>query len=290
VARAVSVILDDPAPHIGRVYNLTGFESADLDYYAGVSRCGSNAWAVGRAKTHDGRAILANDMHLGLSVPNIWYRAELRYPGASLTGLTLPGIPALIAGSNGQLAWGVTSIEGDFADLVIIEEDPKDSGRYRSLAGSLPFRIRTENIRVRGGAEETLSVPTTIWGPLLPEPLLGHRVAVHWAALDPTATDLGILDLATAATVTEAIPRFHRLGGPPLNVLLADSAGNIAWTYMGKIPRRGGMNGHFSESWADGSKYWDGYIPPDVILRDGRRAAVLSLVRFSASIGQKCFT
>jgi penicillin amidase len=226
---------------------------------------GSNGWVAGRPKTRDGRAILANDMHLELAVPNIWYRAELRYPGVSVSGFTLPGIPLVVAGSNGHLAWGLTSIEGDFVDLVMVEQDPGDENRYRALDSALMYGTRSETIHVRGGTDETLKVRTTIWGPVLPMPLLGRPVAVHWTALDPQTTDLGLADLSQVKTVPEAIDLLHRAGGPPLNVLLADSLGNIGWTYMGKIPKRFGMNGLFSESWADGRKGWDGYIPPDEV-------------------------
>jgi penicillin G amidase len=226
---------------------------------------GSYAWVVGPAKTRDGRTVLANEMHLDLSVPNIWYRAELHYQGKSLSGLTLPGLPLLIAGSNGRVTWGLTSVEGDFVDLVSIEEDPESSNQYRTPVGLLPFETRSETIHVCGGADETLEVRTTIWGPVLPEPLLGRPVAAHWTALDPASTDLGISDIAGATTVASAIALVHRAGGPPLNVLLADDSGNIAWTYMGRIPRRFGMDGLFSESWADGAKGWDGYIAPDEV-------------------------
>jgi len=99
----------------------------------------------------------------------------------------------------------------------------------------------------------------------LPEPLLGRPVAAHWTALDPEATDLGLSDAAEVKTVSAAIDLVHRSGGPPLNVLLADDSGNIGWTYLGKIPKWFGMDGLFSESWADGRKGWDGYIPPDEI-------------------------
>jgi penicillin G amidase len=183
---------------------------------------GSNAWVVGPVKTRDGRTILANDMHLDLSVPNIWYRAEVHYPGASLSGLTLPGLPLLIAVSNGRLAWGLTNVEGDFADLVSLEEDPESPNRYLTPAGLISFETRNETIHIRGGADETLKVRTTIWGPVLPEPLLGREVAAHWTALDPASTDLGISGIASATTVASAIALVHRAGGPPLNVVLAD--------------------------------------------------------------------
>ena len=227
---------------------------------------GSNGWVVGPSKTRGRRAILANDMHLELAVPNVWYRLELRYSGAIQSGLTLPGIPMVVAGSNGRLAWGMTSIEGDFVDLVRIEEDPDDPDQYRAPSGALPFGTRAEKIHVRGGTDETLRVRTTIWGPVLPDPLLGRPVAVHWTALDPAAVDLGLSELAETKTVPTAIEVLHRIGGPPLNVLLADSFGNIGWTYMGRIPRRVGMDGLFSESWADNSKGWNGYVPPHELL------------------------
>jgi penicillin G amidase len=231
-----------------------GAEHADQGIISSTGRPrGSNAWAVGAAKTRDGRAILANDMHLELSVPNIWYRAELRYPGATLSGLTLPGFPLLIAGTNGHLAWRLTSIEGDFVDLVTIEEDSRDRNQYRTPAGLLPFETRSEAIHVRGGADETLRVRTTIWGPVLPKTLLGRLVAAHWTALDPVSTDLSLVDLARITSVTSAIALFNRAGGPPLNVLLADRSGKIAWTYMGGILHMpGGQSGqtgsrHFSD-------------------------------------------
>jgi penicillin amidase len=222
---------------------------------------GSNGWVVGPAKA-SGRAIVANDMHLKLGVPNIWYQAELTYPGARLMGLTLPGVPALVVGSNGRLAWGITSIEGDFTDLVTLESDPDSPNHYLTPDGLRAFDTRRETISVRDGPDETLDVKTTIWGPVLPEPLLGKSVAARWTALDPEATDLVLLDLDEAATVEAAIVRFNEIGIPPVNILLADDTGNIGWTYAGKIPRRIGMNGLFSESWADGRKGWDGYVAP----------------------------
>ena len=215
---------------------------------------GSNAFAVGPAKLRDGRTILANDIHLDLSVPNIWYRAEVHYPGSSLSGLTSPSLPVLTAGSNGRLAWGLTNVEGDFVDLVSIEEDPGSPNRYRTPAGHLSFETRSETIHVRGGADEILKIRSTIWGPVLPEPLLGRQVAAHLTALDPTAADLGISDIGSATTIGSAIAIIHHAGGPPLNVVLADDSGNIAWTFMGRIPRRSGMDGLFSESWADALK------------------------------------
>ncbi|CAG0956307.1 penicillin amidase [Myxococcaceae bacterium] len=228
---------------------------------------GSNGWVVGPSKTWDGRAMLANDMHLSLRVPNIWYQAQLGYGDVRLTGLTLPGIPLVVAGSNGAVAWGFTNIEGDFVDLVAVETDPGDAGRYRTPEGFARFGERVETVRVKGGADQTFTVRTTVWGPVLSEPLLGRQVAVRWTALDAEATDLGLLDLDAAHDVAAAQAVFNRAGGPPLNALAADSQGNIGWTYVGKIPKRFGLDGSASRSWADGARGWDGYVPPKALPR-----------------------
>jgi len=243
---------------------------AGLEHFSGLvttpeMRHGSNGWVIGAQKTRDGRAILANDIHLGLTVPNIWYRAELHYPAAHLAGLIIPGLPLVVTGSNEHVAWGFTSISGDFTDLVRIEQDNADATKYRTAEGNRFFIGRTESIAVRGGPEETIQVRETIWGPVLPEKLLGEEVAIHWTALDPAATNLDLMHMDQVATIWSALALFHRAGGPPLNVLMADRAGNIAWTLTGKLPKRFGMDGLFSESWVDGKHGWQGYLLPDEI-------------------------
>ncbi len=228
---------------------------------------GSNGWVVGPSKTWDGRAILANDMHLSLRVPNIWYRAGIHYGDVRLTGLTLPGVPLIVVGSNGKVAWGFTNIEGDFVDLVPLELDPDDPESYRTPKGFVRFGEREETVRVKGEADFTFKVQTTEWGPVLLEALLSKPVAVHWATLDPDATDLHLLNLDAVNDVMDAQTVFNRAGGPPLNALAADKQGNIGWTYTGKIPKRFGLDGSVSRSWADGSRGWAGYILPDELPR-----------------------
>lgn len=238
-----------PAPAAGRSY---GYEPPTLH--------GSNGWAVGGARTRDGRAILANDMHLDVGVPNIWYRAELHYPGAELAGLTLPGVPLLVSGSNGKLAWGFTGSGVDVADLVLVEEDPANPAQYRTAQGPRRFEEREEILHVRGRADERLKVRGTQWGPVLAAPLLGRPVALRWAALEPAATNLELLNLDRAASVAEAVGLLHRAGGPVLNALLADAGGNIGWTLTGKIPKRRGGVGIAARSWADGCCAWEGFL------------------------------
>ncbi len=228
---------------------------------------GSNAWAVSGAKTRDGRAILANDMHLPLSVPNTWYAARLHYGGRRLYGLTLPGVPAIVVGGNGKVAWGFTNVNADVVDLVRIEPDPARPQRYRTPQGWMDFRPRRERIAIQGRAPIEFEVRDTIWGPLAEQPLLGHAVAIRWTALDPAAVDLGMLDMDAATGVDTAMAVMNRAGGPPQNVVIADHRGRIGWSYMGKIPVREGYAGDVAQSWADGRKGWRGYIAPDALPR-----------------------
>ncbi|QGM46678.1 penicillin acylase family protein [Methylocystis heyeri] len=227
----------------------------------------SNAFAVSGKKTRDGRAILANDMHLALSVPNIWYRAELEYGGARLAGLTLPGLPLMLAGENAKVAWGLTNLRADVADLVVLSGEANRTDEYRTPAGFRAYGARTETIQVRGASSEILTVEETLWGPVAPERLLGEKVALHSALLDPATTDLALLDMDAAPSVGEAAALFRRAGGPPLNVVLADDHGDVAWTVMGHLPLRVGTSGLFSESWADGTRGWRGYLSPDDLPR-----------------------
>jgi penicillin amidase len=199
-------------------------------------RTGSNAWAVGRAKTADGRALLANDTHLNIAVPNIWYRSQVHYGSVDLAGVTLAGMPVFVAGANAYLAWGFTNIEGDFLDLVTVEVNPENADEYKTPEGWQRFGVREETIKVKGTTDVRVEVKTTVWGPVVREALLGRPVAIRWIALDPQAIDLGLLAMDQARSLEEGITIINRTGGPPLNALVVDDTGRIAWTYLGRIP------------------------------------------------------
>jgi penicillin amidase len=223
---------------------------------------GSNAWAVSGKLTWDGRAILANDMHLGISVPNIWYRIELNYGDVHAAGLTLPGTPLLIAGSNRHVAWGATNLSGDFLDLVRLDINPANPGEYRVGEQWQRFDEYPETIVVKGGEAKQIVVKQTRWGPVANQSLLDQPVAIHWTALDADAANLNLFDLEQSETLEQAVKIVNSSGGPQLNVLLSDDKGRIAWTLMGKIPKRFGNDGLASRSWADGSVGWNGYVEP----------------------------
>ncbi len=228
---------------------------------------GSNAWAVNGNKTTDGRAILANDMHLDVAVPNLWYRVQLRYDDVDLTGMVVPGVPVVVVGTNRYVAWGMTNVEGDFLDLVQLDIHDSDANQYRTPTGWRRFETRREVIAIKGGADVQVDVKDTIWGPVAQQSLLGHSVAVHWIPLDPHAVDLGLLDMDRARSLRDGIDVMNRASGPANNVILTDADGHIGWTYTGKIPIRRGFDGAVSVSWADGRSAWTGYVTPNDLPR-----------------------
>ncbi|HOW75343.1 MAG TPA: penicillin acylase family protein [Candidatus Competibacteraceae bacterium] len=227
---------------------------------------GSNNWAVAGHLTNHGGAMLANDMHLTLRVPNVWYRATFLYPDTEgrerrISGVTLPGTPALVAGSNGHLAWGYTNSEGDWADLVLLESGESDD-IYRTPDGPRPFQTVRETITVKDAPAETLDILETVWGPVLDRDHQGRRRVLRWVAHDPQAVNLGLLALEEAETLETALDIAHRVGMPAQNLLLASADGRIAWTLTGPIPRRFGHNGRLPSSWADGQRGWSGWLEP----------------------------
>ena len=212
------------------------------------------------------RALLANDMHLALRLPNIWYRATLAYPDGRggerrVSGVTLPGTPAIVAGSNGHIAWGYTNSEGDWADLVVLEPAADGEG-YQTPDGPRAFTHIQETLAVKDGSPETLEILETLWGPVVDRDHRGQQRALHWVAHDTRAVNLGLLALEQADTLETALDIVNRAGAPAQNVLLASADGRIAWTLSGPIPRRFGHDGRLPSSWADGRRGWDGWLEP----------------------------
>ena len=231
---------------------------------------GSNNWAVAGSRTAHGRAILANDMHLGMAVPNTWYRVMLEWPAEDgcgpmhrMVGVTLPGSPVVVVGSNTRVAWGFTNSQGDWSDLVVLERDPENADRYLTSSGYRAFEDHTETILVRDGKAEDLDIRSTIWGPVIDHDYLSRPRAQRWIAHDVEAVNLGLLDLEHVDTVREALEVANRTGIPPQNFVSADSEGSIGWTIAGRIPRRVGFTGHTPESWADGTRSWEGWLDAD---------------------------
>ena len=229
---------------------------------------GSNNWAIDGANSASG-AIVANDMHLSISVPIIWYRASMVFPDSAapptnqrITGVTLPGIPSFVLGSNGHVGWGFTNSGGDWSDLVRIEPDPRDPKKYLTPDGPKAFEVFDETIAAKGGPAKTFPVRWTIWGPVVWKDARGREYAQQWIAHDATALASDVTRPERARTVDELLIAFTGLGIPNQNVAMADTAGHIAWTIAGTIPKRVGHDGMTPESWADGKNRWDGYLTP----------------------------
>lgn len=225
---------------------------------------GSNAWAVAGSHTAHGGALVAGDMHLGLGVPNIWYRAGWRIAGQAMapSGLTLPGVPALVAGSNGRIAWTFTNSYGDFSDLIELELDPTRPGHYLSAGGSRPFEYRQETLRVRGGADETLWIALTEWGPLVDADRDGRLRALRWVAHRPEAVNLALAMLEDAQDVPAALAIAPTAGVPAQNFIVGDHLGRIAWTIAGRLPQRRVATA-FPVRWSAPEARWYGWLAPE---------------------------
>ena len=222
---------------------------------------GSNNWAVAGRHTASGRALVANDMHLGLGVPNIWYRARLIVESGQLdiSGITLPGVPAIIAGSNGHVAWGFTNSYGDFQDLVVLAP-AEGSDSYLTADG--PRRIETdiEVLHVAGGADEKLPVRRAIWGPVIGKGADDRELALAWTAHLPEATDMALLALEGARNIDEAAAIIGGAGMPGQNVIIGDAGGRIGWVLSGRLPRRRGFDPARPTAWNESETGWDGWI------------------------------
>jgi penicillin amidase len=203
---------------------------------------GSNNYALAGARTTSGAAIVSDDMHLGLQLPNIWYRLSLRFPDKEgvqrrVAGVSLPGAPPLvIVGSNGRVAWAFTNSYADTLDLVRLQQDGAHPGQVRTPFGWETPVERIETIQVKGGPAQQLVVRETSLGPI--REAGGTLYAVHWVAHDPAALNLNHLQLETANTLDAALAAAAADGIPAQNVVLGDDRGNIGWTVAGALPRR----------------------------------------------------
>jgi penicillin amidase len=234
---------------------------------------GSNNWAVAGPLSTTGAALVANDMHLGLPVPGTWYRAQLivrpargsAEPALSIAGVTLPGTPTMTVGSNGRIAWGFTNSFIDTSDAVLIDAAPGRPGFYLTPSGPQPIRRVAERMCV-GSKCEDMVVEETIWGPVVGSDAFGRRIAMRWTAHDPDAVQLGATaQMERAGSVPEALAVARRSGIPQQNFTVGDRDGRVAWTIIGRVPARFGHNGRDVVSFADGTRGWRGYLPPEAV-------------------------
>ena len=231
---------------------------------------GSNNFAVAGALTADGRAIVANDMHLGLRAPGIWFRARLLYddakaPGGKtdVSGFTLPGIPSVIVGSNRHVAWGFTNSYGDWLDFFRIEWVDAAHTQYRGANGAEPVHVVHESIAVKGEPDVDFPVRETRWGPITQELDDKQSLALRWSAQSPGALNFGLAHLVNAADLDAALGQAGAVGIPGQNLVIADRSGRIAWRLTAQMPKRVGDCDATAPIETSGDCYWDGWRAAD---------------------------
>jgi penicillin amidase len=242
---------------------------------------GSNSWVVSGARTTTGAPILANDPHLAIQMPSIWYQLALQCTPVSpdcpyqVTGFTFAGVPGVIIGHNADIAWGVTNLGPDVQDLYV---ERIDGDRYEVNGEWQPMEIRNEVIEVAGGDPVELEVRSTRHGPIISdvfEPLEDfgdvaggvevpdpYAVALRWTALDHNpgivTTFLGLAKAENWADFREALAGF---AVPAQNFVYADTKGNIGYQTPGNIPIRASGDGTVPvPGWTDEHE-WTGFIP-----------------------------
>ncbi len=238
---------------------------------------GSNAFVVTGAQTEHGAGLLAGDPHLGLKVPNTWYRAQLNYgleDGSPhrVEGVSLPGVPGIIIGSNGHIAWTHTNATVDTGDLVPIDlNQVAPEILYYVNGESEEFEERVDVITLKNGDTEEVESTWTIHGPIVARTVRGKSLAHKWTFHDPAAVNFDVLDLGLARDVDQALAIAAKSGMPNQNMFVVDRTGAAAWALTGKLPKRLGYDGRFPVSWTFGDRGWDGYLTPAE--RPVRRAA-----------------
>jgi len=240
----------------------------------GKDSIGSNNWALNGKLTSSGKPLLANDPHLGLSAPAIWYMAHLEAPGLNVIGASLPGIPGVVLGRTDKFAWSFTNTGPDVQDLYIEQLDPKNPGVYRGPDGPLPFTVRQEIIDIKGEVSQRFLVKETQHGPVISESYARakriidtnrYALALRWTALDVENQSVaGLLDMNHAKDLDAFKKALRKNYAPMQNVVMADVDGNISYQAAGVAPKRTLHQGLYGVAPALGweKQYdWTGYVP-----------------------------
>jgi penicillin amidase len=263
-------------PDLRQFYGVLQKEPAQVS--AAQSMVGaSNSWAVSGARSTSGKPLLANDPHLGLTAPNVWYFAHLHAPGLDAIGATLPGVPGIIIGRNERIAWGTTNTGPDVQDLYLEKLDA--GGGYLAPDGPRPFVVLRETIKVKGAEDAQLTIRTSRHGPVISDVVQsaldatprGHALARAWTALADDDTSLAaFLKLARAKNWKQFVDATRSLQVPQQNLSYADVEGNIGFIAPGRIPvrkRENRLHGLAPVPGWDARYDWTGFIPFDQLPR-----------------------
>jgi penicillin amidase len=255
-----------------RIGALAGFDTgASAIGHPGV---GSNNRVVAPSKSATGRALLANDPHLGVQLPSIWYMNALHCRVVSATcpydvaGVSFPSAPGVILGHNARIAWGATNTGPDVQDLFVETPDPANPANYLYRGASVPFDTRQETIAVAGGDPVTITVRETVHGPVLNDVVSDladaeKLYAFRWTALTEQDGQIGaLLKVNVATSFAEFRDAFRDYVAPAQNFVYADVDGNVGLQIPGRVPvRPAGDDGRRPVDGSSGDHDWTGYIP-----------------------------
>ncbi len=233
---------------------------------------GSNSWVIGGELTDSGLPYLANDPHLGIQMPSIWYEIGLHCTVVSdecpfdVVGVTLPSVPAVVIGHNRNIAWGFTNVGADVQDLFILTINPDNPLQYMLDDEWVDFDVVTETIVVHGGESVDLQVLNSVWGPVISDAIdvEDQVLALRWTALDASTSLDASFALNQASNWDEFRVAMSLFDVPSQNVIYADIEGNIGYQMPGNIPIR--VDGHDGKVPFDGSRSdnaWQGFVPFD---------------------------
>jgi penicillin amidase len=231
---------------------------------------GSNNFVVSGAHTASGKPLLANDTHLQLGMPALWYVAHLTAPGWNVEGFALPGAPLVIIGHNDRIAWGFTNSNAEVQDVYAETFDPANPLAYRANGKWATAEIRHETIHVRGKPDVAMDVVVTRHGPVVRRDgasASGRAYALRWTALEPGGLDFGFPLLGRAKNWDDFIEITRHIAGPGQNTIYADVDGNIGFTIPARIPVRANGNGALPVAGDTDDYEWKGYIPFDELPR-----------------------
>jgi penicillin G amidase len=252
-----------------RLAGLDGGEGIASDH-----QIGSNNWVVAPSKSSSGGALLANDPHLGIAMPSVWFMNGLHCRKVTkacpydVVGVSFPGIPGIVLGHNARIAWGATNVDPDVQDLFVEKVDPANPDNYLFRGESVPFTVREETIKVAGGEDVILEVRETRHGPILNDvdPRLEEAppLALAWTATaDVDGTLEAIFKVNTVGNFEEFRAAFATYGAPAQNFVYADVDGHIGYVFPGYVPIRADPSdrGARIRSGSDGKHEWKDRIP-----------------------------
>jgi len=242
---------------------------------SGVEGVGSNNWVIAGSRTASGHPLLANDPHLKLSAPALWYFARLEAPGVHVAGASLPGLPMIVLGQNDRIAWGFTNTGPDVQDLYLERVRPNDAGQYQTPDGWVAFEQGQEVIRVKGRPDVPITVRRTRHGPVISDAGIAddvsgakhpqYAIAMRWTALDADAEPVSAgLAITRATSVAGFVEATQAWVAPMQNMVVADVDGHIGFVAAGRVPLRkpeNDLKGLVPAPGWDARYDWAGFIP-----------------------------